>query len=904
MDFKQIENKYRPAPFWSWNEKLNTEETKRQVKVMHKAGLGGFFMHARGGLQTEYMSDEWFSNIEAGIEAAEELDMLPWAYDENGWPSGFGNGKVNGLGVRYQQKWLRYDKNLEGENTICIIDGVRYYYEVNPFYVDVLLADATKVFLEEIYAPYYEKYKNRIKGFFTDEPQISRDGIPWSDALCEEYKMAYGDDLLSRLPELFENKGEYKDTRIKFYKLITDLFSKNFMKQIYDWCTERGLSLTGHLVQEETFEIQTTSSGSVMPHYEYFTIPGMDCIGRGIIYDLTPYQLGSACQQLGKKQVMSESFAGCGFGVSFEELKKIYEHQMVHGVNFLCPHLEGYSLRGLRKRDWPPAMFYQQPWWDKYNIFCDAMARTGKILAEGTPCPDTLIIHPTTTAWTFYNENGNEGLEEFYQNYKKVLNDFDAKHIQFHLGDETLIARHGRVEGNKFIIGEMSYDRVVLPENLILFDSTKKLLDEFVKNGGKLEKPDEVKAENEIVDNENIIYTKRVYDDFDIYYFLNHTDEYQNTHISVAGKRIDAVTGNILPFPDNYTFAPGESAIVLYDGKKEEVHKMPEKTIDLSGKWKIESTTPNLLTLDYCEYYFDGELQEEKGYVLNILHRAMALKGPVEIRQIYRVNVKDVPNELFLVCETPEKFEIAINGTKIDSNKKDGYIIDKAFEKLNISHLIKEGINEIEFNCTFTQSEQVYKDLEDASIFETMKNKLTYDMEIEPCYLAGCFGVEVSGMWKPLERNAYRTGSDFTIVKIPESISLTDIQKQGFPFFAGTISVSKEFDFSDTDYQISFKKAGINAINVNVNGECVSDLLWYPFSCDISEYLQKGKNKITLALYNTLRNMQGPHHLKKSEYFAIPPSIFYKEKCVWNANPEDEWNEGYSFERMFLENQI
>jgi len=135
MDFKKIDNKYRPAPFWSWNERLDTEETKRQIEVMHASGIGGFFMHARGGLQTEYMSDEWFANIKAGIEKAEELDMLPWAYDENGWPSGFGDGKVNGLGKHYQQKWLRYDNNTDGENTTFITDEALYYYEVNAFYV-------------------------------------------------------------------------------------------------------------------------------------------------------------------------------------------------------------------------------------------------------------------------------------------------------------------------------------------------------------------------------------------------------------------------------------------------------------------------------------------------------------------------------------------------------------------------------------------------------------------------------------------------------------------------------------------------------------------------------------------------------------------------------------------------
>lgn len=55
-------------------------------------------MHARGGLETEYMGDEWFENVGASVCEAKKLGMHPWAYDENGWPSGFGNSLVNGLG--------------------------------------------------------------------------------------------------------------------------------------------------------------------------------------------------------------------------------------------------------------------------------------------------------------------------------------------------------------------------------------------------------------------------------------------------------------------------------------------------------------------------------------------------------------------------------------------------------------------------------------------------------------------------------------------------------------------------------------------------------------------------------------------------------------------------------------
>ena len=106
MDFKQVDKKYRPIPFWSWNEKLDPKETARQVGIMDEAGIGGYFMHARGGLLTEYMGQEWFDNVKAATDEGAKRGMHSWAYDENGWPSGFGGGKVNGLGVEYQQKSL------------------------------------------------------------------------------------------------------------------------------------------------------------------------------------------------------------------------------------------------------------------------------------------------------------------------------------------------------------------------------------------------------------------------------------------------------------------------------------------------------------------------------------------------------------------------------------------------------------------------------------------------------------------------------------------------------------------------------------------------------------------------------------------------------------------------------
>ena len=56
-------------------------------------GLGGFVMHARHGLLTPYLSDEWFECIRHCCEEARERGMVPWAYDERDWPSGPAGGE-------------------------------------------------------------------------------------------------------------------------------------------------------------------------------------------------------------------------------------------------------------------------------------------------------------------------------------------------------------------------------------------------------------------------------------------------------------------------------------------------------------------------------------------------------------------------------------------------------------------------------------------------------------------------------------------------------------------------------------------------------------------------------------------------------------------------------------------
>ena len=217
-------------------------------------------------------------------------------------------------------------------------------------------------------------------------------------------------------------------------------------------------------------------------------------------------------------------------------------------------------------------MYYQQPWWEDMNIFFDAMSRVGMLLAEGRVSADTLVLHPQSTAWMLYNgeEVGNSSqgkIMEYSDKFVALLRKIENKHVGYHLGDETLIRRHGRVENGKFIIGSMSYSTVVLPEGLGFLPYTDDLLQKFASQGGKILTVDELSA-SDVCEENRLTYTRRDFDGFTLHYFVNSDETPITANISVSNKRMIIETGELADFVGGeYTFAPYESLVLIDDGE-------------------------------------------------------------------------------------------------------------------------------------------------------------------------------------------------------------------------------------------------------------------------------------------------------------------------------------------------
>ncbi len=500
-------------PFWSWNDKLDEKELRRQIRNMNDMKMQGFFMHARAGLETEYLSDEWYGCVAACIDEAKKLGMQAWSYDENGWPSGFAGGKLlldSDNHATFIEAKICESFPQKNDSTLAIYaflengipslvsapeDNCEKYLHIttgkDSSYVDTMRADITDKFIEATHSEYQKRFADdfggAMPGFFTDEPQYYRWKTPYSKCMDEWFLEDYGYSVLEALPALFCDYPGACEHRYDYHRMTTKKFTENFSKRLYDWHEKNGALLTGHFVQENSLEGQLMCCGEIMPQYMYEHIPGVDYLGRELVGDLSFKQLGSVAAQTGKKTTMSEMFACCGWDVSPRELKRIAELQYSGGVNLMCQHLYPVSIRGQRKRDYP-AFYSEHNVWQKHLAsFNEYFNNLGAILAMGCEYANLLVIHPMHSAWLYFQrvdmENSVKALDDELAELIKFLS---GNQICYHLGSETMMRDMAKVSGNKISVGLCSYDTVVIPGCDTLDSTTVELLREFICRGGKV----------------------------------------------------------------------------------------------------------------------------------------------------------------------------------------------------------------------------------------------------------------------------------------------------------------------------------------------------------------------------------------------------------------------------------
>ena len=488
---------YRGKPFWAWNGRLKESELRRQIRAFREMGLGGFFMHSRVGLATPYLGDEWFRCVDACLDEARAQGMEAWLYDEDRWPSGAAGGlvtrnpryrmrhlKMRGFAAAKEFRWTpetvaAFTVMLSGTaatNVRPLAKGSRpgplapgeavleMRVEVgqpSPWYngytyLDTLNPEAVRRFIQVTHAAYRRRigksFGPLVPGIFTDEPNYGmygEDAVPWTDRLPAVFRRRYGYDLAPRLVELFfdvDGRG-ITPARWNFWDCATHLFVDSFSRQIGEWCARHGLLFTGHVLSEERLRSQSEVVGSCMRHYEYMQAPGMDLLTEHNREYLTAKQVSSAARQFGARWRLSEVYGCTGWDFSFESHKALGDWEAALGINLRCPHLAWYTMLGEAKRDYPAAISYQSPWWQFYRTVEDYFARITAAMMRGREVRDLLVIHPVESMWVLRRQDSHKdpALHDYDMSIYRVTDSLLQEQIDFDLGDEELLARHGRV---------------------------------------------------------------------------------------------------------------------------------------------------------------------------------------------------------------------------------------------------------------------------------------------------------------------------------------------------------------------------------------------------------------------------------------------------------------------------
>ncbi len=944
---------YRPIPFWSWNDKLDSEALVKQIRWMYKNGIGGFFMHARSGLQTEYLSDEWMECIDICAKEAVKLGMKAWAYDENGWPSGFAGGKLLEE-EENRDKFILfetgvYDANatvsyLLRENELCRVLNeeteaeatyLNLYIKSATSTADILNPEVVDKFIaltHEQYRKHFgDKFAENIEGFFTDEPQYQRQSTPYTVMLEQYWHETYNEDILDFLGLLFVEKEGYRSFRYRYWKAMQELMLKNYASKVYGWCEENNVKLTGHYIEETSLGGQMMCCAGVMPFYEYEHIPGIDWLGKNSLRvgEISPRQVGSVAAQLGKKQVITETFGCGGWDLSPADLKRIAGFQYVNGVNMMCHHLIPVSERGTRKYDYPAHYSEINPWVCKaFQPFNKYFTRLGYLLGEGAQHINVAMLHPMRSVYFDYKRELKKegfGIAEFDKTFLADCRVLSSRNVEYHFLDETLLAKHGFVEGTQIGCGECKYDFLVIPHIITMDESTEKLIHAFVKNGGKVlllgDRPSYREASEykydylkstcsleDILDAQpfrNInpdtaIYaTYRTYDNMKYLYVINgsETNTYEQTFDCGADvhsfKRVNLVDETSTCVPLTITLKPGEDAVLFFSSEN------AEKRCELqSYEFRLEKDKitwdKNNLVIDKVSYSTDGEHYSEPWLYVALFEKLVKEKFQGKIFFKYEFQVKTVPQEIYLRTEYNDTYDVqsSLNGVALTVSIATQ---EKYVRCYDVSKVIREGKNEYVLETNWYENPFVHYALFGENVAESLRNMLTYDSELEPIYLEGNFGVYPSYKYEETNDSCWVRGNDFYIGEIPTGV--TEPTTDGFPFFAGELRVCKQMIFDSPQVLLSIP-GDYHVAEVFVNGESAGRLL-FEKELDISHVAKKGMNRVEVRYVVHNRNLYGPHHYINGREGSVSPRT-YMLYGTWEGNVSPQAHQTYDLKKFYV----
>ncbi len=927
---------YKPLSFWSWNGKLEKTELCEQIREFSAKGFGGFFMHARAGLLTPYMSEQWFSAMQICIEEAEKYGLEVWLYDEDGWPSGFGGGVVPASSPDFCKKQLLFGESVPNEGQcVCAYkksadgyvrsenkEGDLYAYFIrDTHYADLLNRNAVRCFIENIYERYQKRFAEyfgkTVKGIFTDEPQLAFN-FPYSDELDKVFYKRTGRVLKEQLWKLYTSDALF---RLQYAEAVSELFHTSYTKQIADWCEKSNLIFTGHFAAEDGLCTDFTSA-NVLNGYPHMQMPGIDFLGNRLASPVLVKQVAAQRTVYGKDRILSESFGGMGWSVTAEDMQSVWGYQAALGMNTTCIHLSAYTIKGIRKRDYPAFFSYQLPWWNDFSAVTAWIGGVNELVSRGKEYTDTAVISPLKSVIAC----GEDSLRarQISNAYRTAVSGLIDNQVAFDILDEDDFARNGRAKEGVLQVRNGRYGMIVVPECDVISVAAAELLQTAHRfgvrvvflnktptqfyDGMRFTTSDDWIFNPHVVMNRADLLAKyfayiaysRAFTAFDMRGNKTVSGLIVQTRYTENGEKLFAVynregngsksvrlvlrdTGNLyvvdpvdgkktyVPQSGNtaeYTFPPHGITFLLQTqadyGKRvytvsKENYLAPES---------IRRIDKNVLTIEKARYAYDGKEFSDTMPVIDLQDRIFGERGNV-LRVEYAFDVQEKPDgKIELAAESDEGAQLCVNGKNVSPH---GWWLDKQIRTFDITDEVKAGKNTVTF--TVRRTEDALRCTE--NVFETERNRFFYPTEIENVYILGAFDVKATGELVRAARYYKLKNASFSIAPYGNVASGEELSAQNMYFYNGgyeaIYAVEKNGANEKTELRIHTNAA---LVEIYVNDKKAGVALNNYDRNDISRYLAKERNEVRLVYRFGNRNTLGPHHHIEGEPLFVGVHTF------------------------------
>ena len=953
---------------WSWNGVMDPSEVENRVREMKRKGFGGFVIQPRDGLSTKYLEDEWMRSVRRAVETARDVGLECWLHDDDRSPSGYSGGKIvadnpalaacslvwtdNATSVAESSSIVAYTVT-DGDGVVATtVEAPVNPEKVGAFYVtrmkrglsafngeayaDLLNPDAAQAFIDTTHEKYSKLFRydfgEYLPGFVTTGPTLNiavrteKEGdvsFPWTDDFPEFFEKLHGYSSLESLHLLLDGSPEGARFRGDFHTAVNECFLRTFLIPLSQWCREHDLLLAGTLPASGEHTKESVCGVTTSADAEYMDVPSFAVPGTDPDEPWTIKETASVANQLDKRRMRGMLFEGAGHDVTFETMKRAADRCTALGATQLCAHVSQFSIRGDRKRDYPPSISYHQAAWEHIRALTDYMARISWAAGKGECAARVLVMTPALSIHSLTCTETRDKATAIENAYRALIVELSAEHISFDTCDERILGRHGSADEDKLLVGGSAYTLVVLPESNMwlpgtidvlsgfkgpvvivgdgpgLIDSrTDDRMDAFSKQSNVNILPvDPPAVASYIIDTagrdvsvtdpdgaeiRHVLVNHRIDTGAHIV-FLANTDVDNGYDVTITVKalggvvELDPLTGRAFRYAssttsDGVTIAtslpPSGSRIFLIDQSQTlqpgTVAAFDEEDLVIEGPYNFQRLHDNVLTLDRCSLEIDGR---------QVLDDEPVWKAK---RELWRATGIDE-----FICTQPwivEKRNIRTrtNTSVLTFRFTAGDIPEKLYFAVESADRFEIAINGTNVEPTpgkWFLDKRIHV-VEFSGHLTTGENVITmstdflWDTDIDNVYLYGDFAV-------------MKTDAGFALHYEFENLETGDWTLQGYPFYAGSIAYKLGFDLepqSDERYQLDL--SGVKGVtrNVTLNGTEIGAVPFPPACVEITSALKDGTNTLEIEVAGSLANMIGPHRFSGGKRpDVITPAVYFDD---------------------------